>query len=101
MADSAKDRILGRITEQGHTDSYGTLLYLAAVMGIDPIALDPDNPVELNTWSGHLDGLRASLLWLAIYERGITPEEAADVVNQHLLAAISDLGSSGNAGSPE
>lgn len=101
MADSAKDKILEKITEQGHTDSYGMLLYLAAVMGNDPVALGPDSSVELNTWSGHLDGLRASLLCLAIYERRLTPEKAAEVVDQHILAAMNDLGSSGNAGSPE
>ena len=99
MAESAKDKILKRIGEEGHTDSYGTLLYLAAVMGFDPMALGPNSCVELATWSGHFDGLRASLLCLAMYERNIGPEKAAEVVNQHLLDAIDDLGPGGNAGS--
>ena len=100
MAEHAKDKILRRVNEEGHTDSYGTLLYLAAVMGFDPMALGPDNSVELTAWSGHLDGLRSSLLCLAMYERRIGPEMAAKVVNQHILDAMDDLRPSG-AGSAE
>ncbi|MBS2546920.1 hypothetical protein KGQ19_08555 [Catenulispora sp. NL8] len=98
MAESAKDRILKRVNEEGHTDSYGTLLYLAAVMGFDPTALGPESSVELTVWSGHFDGLRASLLCLAMYERGIEPKKAAEVVNQHIADAMVDLGPDGNAG---
>lgn len=91
MADHAKDKILKRVNEEGHTDSYGTLLYLAAVMGFDPMALGPDSSLELASWSGHLDGLRSSLLCLAMYERQIGPEKAAEIVDQHILDAVDDL----------
>lgn len=99
MAEHAKDKIFKRVNEEGHTDSYGTLLYLAAVMDCDPMALSPDSALELATWSGHLDGLRSSLLCLAMYERRIGPEKAAEVVDQHILDAIDDLrpGGAGNA----
>ena len=100
MAEHAKDKILKRVNQEGHTDSYGTLLYFAAVMGFDATALGPDSTLELNTWSGHLDGLRSSLLCLAMYERQIEPEKAAQVVNQHLLEAVDDLRSNA-AGSTE
>ncbi|MEZ0109292.1 membrane associated rhomboid family serine protease [Catenulispora sp. EB89] len=99
MADSAKDRILERIMEEGHTDSYGTLLYLVAVIGVDPMALGPANSVELTTWSGHLDGLKGSLLCLAMYERKSTPQKAAETVDRHLVEAAADLRRGDSAGS--
>lgn len=101
MAESAKDKILKRVTEEGHTDSYGTLLYLAAVMGFDALAIGPETTLELTTWSGHFEGLRASLLCLAMYERQLAPESAAEAVDRHILDAIDDLGpghSAENAG---
>ncbi|MEY9895749.1 hypothetical protein ABIA35_008088 [Catenulispora sp. MAP12-49] len=99
MAKSTKDRILKRVLEEGHTDSYGTLLYTAAVMGSDAIELGPDSSVELTTWSGHLEGLRSALLCLAMYERKFGPEKAAEVVNKHIEDAIDDLASGGDAAS--
>lgn len=101
MAERAKDRILNRVNEEGHTDSYGTLLYLAAVMGFDPMALGPKSSAELTAWTGHFEGLRSSLLCLAMYERNIEPEKAAEVVDQHIADAVVDLepnGTAGNAG---
>lgn len=95
MAEHAKNKILKRVNEEGHTDSYGTLLYLAAVMGSDPEALGPASPLEFTRWSGHLDGLRSSLLCLAMYERRLGPEEAAEVVDLHFLDAMDDLWPSG------
>jgi hypothetical protein len=100
MAENAKDKIFKRVGEEGHTDSYATLLYLAAVMGSDPIALGPENSAELTSWSGHLDGLRSSLFCLAMYERQIGPAKAAEVVDQQILDAADDLRPSG-AGSAE
>ncbi|MEY9932585.1 hypothetical protein ABH926_007236 [Catenulispora sp. GP43] len=99
MTESAKDRILNRVIEEGHTDSYGILLYTAAAVGFDPMALSPDSSVELTTWSGHLDGLRASLLCLAMHERKLGPEKAAEVVNKHIEDAIDDLAPDGDAAS--
>jgi hypothetical protein len=99
MAESTKDRILKRVVEEGHTDSYGTLLYTAAVMGFDAMALGPNSSIELTTWSGHLEGLRSSLLCLAMYERRLGPEKAAEVVNQHIEDAIDDLTPGTDAGS--
>lgn len=95
MAEQAKNKILKRVNEEGHTDSYGTLLYLAAVMGSDPKALSPTSLLEFTRWSGHLDGLRSSLLCLAMYERQLGPEEAAEVVDLHVLDAMDDLRPSG------
>lgn len=91
MAEHAKNKILRRVNEEGHTESYGTLLYLAAVMGLDPTALGPANSLEFTAWAGHLDGLRSSLLCLAMYERQLGPEEVAEVVDQHILDAMNDL----------
>lgn len=101
MTESAKDKIFKSVIDEGHTDSYGTLLYTAAVMGFDPRALGPDSSVELTTWAGHYDGLRASLLCLAMYERKLEPERAAEVVDQHLENAISALTVGDNAGIAE
>ena len=101
MAESAKDKILKRVIEEGHTGSYGTLLYMAAVMGFDPRTLGPISRLELTIWNGHFAGVRASLLCLARYERKLEPENAAKVVNQHLEDAIKDLSPDGTAGSAE
>jgi hypothetical protein len=101
MAESAKDRILKRVVAEGHTDSYSLLLYTAAVMGSDAVALGPDSFVELTTWSGHIEGLRSSLLCLAMYERRLGPEKAAEVVDQHIQDATDDLAAGGNAKSAE
>lgn len=95
MAESAKDRILKRVVEEGHTDSYCALLYTAAVMGSDPKALGPASSSEFTRWSGHLDGLRSALLCLAMYERRLGPEEAAEVVDLHFLDAMDDVRPSG------
>lgn len=99
MAERAKQKILKRVNEEGHTDSYGMLLYLAAVMDFDPMALGPDSSAELTTWSGHFDGLRASLLWLAMFERKIGPEDAAKVVDRHITSAVDEVAHGGSSGS--
>jgi membrane associated rhomboid family serine protease len=99
MAGNAKDMILKRVREEGHTDSYGMLLYMVAVMGFDPMTLGPHSPVELTSWSGHLDGLRASLLCLAMYERKLGPEGAAEVVDTHIMDALDRLHPGNNPGS--
>jgi hypothetical protein len=99
MAEKAKDRILKRVVEEGHTDSYGTLLYTAAVMGFDAMELGPESSFELTTWTGHFEGLRSSLLCLAMYERKLGPEKAAEVVNQHIEDAIDDLAPNDDAAS--
>ena len=91
MAENAKNAILARIAEEGHTDSYGMLLYLTAFMGLDPMMLDPVSRAEVVQWSGHFDGLRASLLWLAMHERHLGPELAADVVERQISEAVKDL----------
>lgn len=99
MADSTKDKILQRVRQEGHTDSYGMLLHLAAVMDFDSMPLGSASSLELATWSGHLDGLRASLLCLAMYERKLAPEEAAAVVDNHITEAVDILHPGSNPGS--
>lgn len=99
MAENAKEQILKRVREEGHTDSYGVLLYMAAVMDFDSMPVDSASSLELATWSGHLDGLRASLLCLAMYERKLTPEEAAAVVDNHIADAVDILRPGSNPGS--
>jgi len=98
MADNAKTAILDRVTKEGYTDSYGTLLHLTAAMGSDPEALGPTNAEELAEWCGHLKGLRAALLTLAMHERQLDPEEAVLVVNRHIEEAMRDLGQGDDSG---
>lgn len=91
MADGRKTTILKRVMEEGYTDSYGTLLHLTAVMGSDPKALEPNSDEELAEWRGHLNGLRAALLAVAMHEHKLKPRAAALVVERHLLEATNDL----------
>ena len=91
MAESGKAATLERVMEEGYTDSYGTLLHLAAVMGSGPEAFYSSHGEEFAEWCGHFKGLKAALLCLALHERQIGPEEAALVVNRHIDDAMDDL----------
>lgn len=91
MAESRKAATLGRVLEEGHTESYGTLLHLTAVMGAEPKALHPTNDEERIEWHGHFNGLKAALLCLAMHERQITPKEAALAVCRHIEDAMDAL----------
>ena len=90
MAESGKAATLGRVLEEGYTDSYGTLLHLTAVMGSDPKGLRSTNE-ELIEWRGHFNGLKAALLCLAMHEQQIAPKEAALAVSRHIEDAMDDL----------
>lgn len=92
MAESWKTATLNRVVAEGHTDSYGVLLHLIAVMGVDPKALFPASDEERAVWRGHFKGLKAALLCLAMYEQELEPGAAAAVVNQHIVDAMSILG---------
>lgn len=91
LCESAKASILSRVAQEGHTDSYGVLLHLVAVMGREPKALNPRTEKELAEWSGHFRGLKSALLCLAMHERKIEPGPAALVVCQHINDAADDL----------
>jgi hypothetical protein len=101
MSDRAKMATLNRVTKEGYTDSYGTLLCLTAVMGSDPDALGPMGAEERAEWRGHFKGLRAALLSLAMHERRLDPEAAVQVVGQHLEDAMSDLKQGNDTGTEE
>jgi len=91
MVQRVKASTLDRVVEEGYSESYGALVYLAAVIGTDPEALRPKGIEERLAWGGHLEGLRAALLCLVMHERGIGAEAAALVVSQHVEDATSDL----------
>ena len=91
MCESAKASILSRVMQEGHTNSYGVLLHLVAVMGTEPKALNPRTEKELTEWDGHLGGLKAALHCLAMHEQKVDPDSAALVVDQHIKEAIDDL----------
>lgn len=90
MAESGKAATLGRVLEEGYTESYGTLLHLTAVMG-SAKALHATTNEERIEWRGHFNGLKAALLCLAMHERQITPKEAALAVCRHIEDAMDDL----------
>jgi hypothetical protein len=66
---SAKEMILQASAGQGHTDSYGALLHLTALMSLDPYVPTPESDEERANWQGHGNGLRSALLCLAMHER--------------------------------
>ena len=90
-SESAKASILSRAVEEGHTDSYGVLLHLVAVMGPEPRDLDPRTEQELTEWGGHFGGLKAALHCLAMHEQKLGPDAAATTVDQHIKDAMHDL----------
>ncbi|WP_194906246.1 hypothetical protein [Catenulispora rubra] len=89
--ESAKASILSRVMQEGHTDSYGVLLHLVAVMGREPKALNPRTEKELAEWSGHFRGLKAALLCLVMHEQKVEPGPAAVVVCRHIEDASDEL----------
>lgn len=91
MGESVKSTILNRVTQEGHTDSYGVLLHLVAVMGAEPMALEPRTETEHTEWRGHFKGLRAALYCLAMHEQEVGPDSAALIVHQHIRDATDDL----------
>lgn len=97
MAETAKALIVNRALQDGYTDSYGTLLHLVAVMGLNPTELKPQTERELIEWGGHFEGLRAALHCLAMHEQSIDPELAAQVVHGQITDAI-DVLKRGGAG---
>lgn len=93
-ADGPKAAICRQIMNEGFSESYALLIHLLALMGSDPVALEPENDEELAEWRGHLKGLRAALFCLAMHERRIGPESAALVVKLHIETATTILGGS-------
>ena len=89
--ESTKASILSRVVQEGHTDSYGVVLHLVAVMGTEPKALNPRTEREHAEWSGHFRGLKAALLCLVMHEQKVKPASAAMVVSRHIKNAIEDL----------
>lgn len=88
---SAKKMILQATAGQGHTDSYGALLHLAALMSLDPYVPAPESDEERANWQGHGNGLRSALLCLAMHERQLGPEDAVVVVDDQLTQAYAVL----------
>lgn len=97
MAEEAKAVIIKRLTDQGYTSGYGTLLFLTAYLGADPESLEPENAEERFEWRGHFRGLRAALACLAMHERQLEADAAATVVGWHIADAIEDLDHSGES----
>lgn len=91
MSEPAKAAICNSVVGQGHTDSYGALLYLVALMGTDSTALEPESDEELANWEGHFSGLRAALVCLAGHERKIGPTSAVAVIERQLEDAMDAL----------
>ena len=91
MCESAKASILNRFMQDGHTYGYGALLHLIALMELDPKAPKPQSDEERANWQGHLEGLRAALLCLAMQERTLDPASAAMVVDEQLELARAAL----------
>ena len=79
------------VAEQGHTDGYGALLHLVVLMELDPEIPKPRSNEERANWQGHLEGLRAALLCLAMHECTLGPESAAIVVGEQLEQARAEL----------
>lgn len=98
MPETAKAIISNRVRQEGHTGSYGALLYLVALMGADPKALNPRTEHELVEWGGHFEGLRAALHCLVMYEKHVGPEPAAKIVGSHIAEAIADVDRCGDTG---
>lgn len=98
MTQSGRTATLNRVREEGYTDSYGALLHLTAVVGSDPDALKPVSAEEQAEWRGHIKGLRAALVCLAMHERHAEPEAVALVVDRHIEDAVEDLKHRGGAG---
>jgi hypothetical protein len=57
---------------------------MAVQVGADPDGLRPETDAERFEWRGHLQGLRAALTCLAMYEAGLGPAEAAAAVQRHI-----------------
>jgi hypothetical protein len=97
-ADGAKAEIRRQITDEGFSESYALLIHLLALVGFDPVALEPESDEELAEWRGHLTGLRAALFCLVMHERRIGPESAALVVKLHVEKATTILGGPNGGG---
>lgn len=99
MAEGAKAVVLERLADQGFSNSYGSLLFLAALVGTDTEQLDPKSDEERFEWRGHVKGLQSALLCVAMYEHGLDPELAGLVVMTHVDEAMAIISMSGRAGS--
>ena len=84
---STKELILKVVAGQGHTSSYGALLYLATLMSLGPHVPPPESDEERANWQGHRSGLRSALVCLAMHERKLGPKEAVVVVVDQLAQA--------------
>jgi hypothetical protein len=79
------------LAEPCHTDGYGAVLHLVVLMELDPEIPEPQSDEERANWQGHLEGLRAALLCLAMHERALDPESAAMFVDEQLEQARAEL----------
>lgn len=86
-----KALIYTAVAEQGYTAGYGALLHLFVLMQLDPEIPKPRSDEERVNWQGHLEGLRAALLCLAMHERTLDPESAARAVDQQVEQARAEL----------
>jgi hypothetical protein len=92
MTDDAKSLITDEVVKEGHSASYGELLYMVSLLGPDPVLLGPDSEEELVEWRGYSKGLRSALTCLAMYERRMEPEPAVLVVGAQVAHAVDILG---------
>jgi len=84
MAETPKSTVLRLLSKEGFSESYGALLVMAVLVGADPDGLQPETDAERHEWRGHLQGLRAALACLAMYEAKLAPDMAAAAVQKHI-----------------
>ena len=101
MAETARASIIGQAVELGHTESYGVLLHLVAVMSSHDNALNPETEEEHTAWAHHFEGLRAALLCLTMYELKVDPDEASLIVDGRVRNAVDELDRHGGIGTGE
>lgn len=98
MAEGVKAAVLKRLADQGFTSSYGSLLFLAVLVGTDPDQLAPENDEERFEWRGHIKGLQSALHCVVMHERQLEPELAGMVVMTHVEEAATLIAQHGDAG---
>jgi hypothetical protein len=97
MAETPRSTVLRLLAREGYSGSYGTLLVMAVLIGADPDGLTPETDAERFEWWGHLQGLRAALVCLAMYEANLSPLQAAVAVQRHIEDGARIMSDSGGS----
>lgn len=83
-AATSKDRILALAKDQALGESFGTLLYMTALVDSAGKPLVPNSKEERLSWDGYRRGLISALLCVAMHEQQCAPKAAALLVNSLL-----------------